>query len=317
MTAAISRYFPLGVLWFAACAYLLPAPFAAAAPAIVPLLMIVMFAMGLTLTTADFRGVLRAPRLVLIGVLLHYTVMPAAAWLLIRLLALDTQTAVGVVLVGATSAGTASNVISYLARGNVALSVTMTAVSTMLAVVMLPAIVWLMIGARVPVAAAQMMGAVAQVALGPVLAGMLLRRLLGARVARLEVAFPALSALAIATVVAVIVGLNAPRLATAAPRVLLAVVLHNGIGLAAGYALARLARADEASARTIAIEVGMQNSGLAVALALKLYTPAAALPAALFSVWHNLSGSALAAWWSRRPPGDPGPPDTRAAGTAR
>ena len=147
-----------------------------------------------------------------------------------------------------------------------------------------------------------MMLAVAQVAVGPVLAGMLLRALLGARVARLEPAFPLLSAITIAAVVAIIVGLNAPRLAAAAPRVLLAVVLHNGIGLAAGYALARLARADEASARTIAIEVGMQNSGLAVALALKLYSPAAALPGAVFSVWHNLSGSTLAAYWARRPP---------------
>jgi BASS family bile acid:Na+ symporter len=264
--------------------------------------MLVMFGMGLTLTLQDFRAVLATPRLVVVGVLLHYTVMPAAAWLVIRALALDPDTAVGVVLVGATSAGTASNVISFLARGNVALSVTMTAVSTLLAVVMLPAIAWLLLGTRVPVPGVAMMGAVAQVAVGPVLAGMLLRRALGARVARLEPAFPALSALAIAVVVAVIVGLNAGRLATAAPSVLLAVVLHNGIGLAAGYALARLARADEASARTIAIEVGMQNSGLAVALALKLFTPAAALPGAVFSVWHNVSGSLLAAFWARRPP---------------
>jgi BASS family bile acid:Na+ symporter len=183
----------------------------------------------------------------------------------------------------------------------------MTAVSTLLAIVMLPSIAWLLLGRTVPVPAFEMMLAVAQVAVGPVLAGMLLRRLLGSRVSRIEPAFPLLSAMTIAIVVAIIVGLNAPRLATAAPRVLVAVMLHNGIGLAAGYALARLARADEASARTIAIEVGMQNSGLAVALALKLYTPAAALPGAVFSVWHNLSGSALAAYWARRLPSPPEP----------
>jgi bile acid:Na+ symporter, BASS family len=302
MPGSIGRAFPLALLALAGVAWLQPAPFAAAAGAIVPMLMLVMLGMGLTLTPADFRAVLGAPRLVVVGVLLHYTVMPAAAWLLIRLLALDADTAVGVVLVGATSAGTASNVVSYLARGNVALSVTMTAVSTLLAIVMMPALAWLLIGRTVPVPAGDMMIAVAQVAVGPVLAGMLLRALLGARVRRLEPAFPLLSAVAIAVVVAIIVGLNAPRLAVAAPRVLLAVVLHNGIGLAAGYALARLARADEASARTIAIEVGMQNSGLAVALALKLYSPAAALPGAVFSVWHNLSGSTLAAFWARRPP---------------
>jgi BASS family bile acid:Na+ symporter len=302
MYRAVALLFPLLVVALASLAYATPAPFAAAGPAIVPLLMVVMLGMGLTLTTGDFAAIARSPRLVGLGVLLHYTVMPAAAWLVIRLLGLDAETAVGVVLVGATSAGTASNVISYLARGNVALSVTMTACSTLLAVVMLPAIAWLLIGRRVPVPAGEMMLAVVQVAVGPVLVGMGLRRLLGARVSRLEGAFPMLSALAIAAVIAVIVGLNAGRLAAAAPAVMAAVVLHNSIGLAAGYGLARLARADEASARTIAIEVGMQNSGLAVALALKLFTPAAALPGALFSVWHNLSGSALAAFWSRRPP---------------
>jgi len=302
MHAAVGRYFTLVVLALAALAYANPAPFAAAGGAIVPLLMVVMLGMGLTLAPGDFAAIARAPRLVVLGVLLHYTVMPAAAWLVIRLLDLDAETAVGVVLVGSTSAGTASNVISFLARGNVALSVTMTACSTLLAVVMLPAIAWLLIGRTVTVPAGEMMRAVAEVAVGPVLLGMLLRRLLGVRVARLEPAFPLLSALAIAVAIAVIVGLNAPRLASAAPAVLAAVVLHNSIGLAAGYGLARLARADEASARTIAIEVGMQNSGLAVAIALKLFTPAAALPGALFSVWHNLSGSALAAFWSRRPP---------------
>jgi len=304
MSAAIGRGFPLAIAVLALVAWARPAPFAACGPAIVPLLMVVMLGMGLTLAPRDFRSVLAAPRLVVIGVLLHYTVMPAAAWLLIHALALDPDTAVGVVLVGATSAGTASNVVSYLARGNVALSVTMTAVSTLLAVVMLPAIAWLLIGQTVPVPAGEMMLAVAQVALVPVLGGMLLRRLLGHRIGRVEPALPMISAAAIAVVVAIVVGLNAPRLAVAAPRVLLAVVLHNGIGLAAGYALAKLARADEASARTIAIEVGMQNSGLAVALALKLYGPAAALPGAVFSVWHNLSGSALAAFWARRPPRD-------------
>jgi bile acid:Na+ symporter, BASS family len=305
MHATVARLFPLGVLGLAALAYAVPGPFAAGGGAVVPLLMLVMLGMGLTLSAGDFAAVGRAPRLVVLGVLLHYTVMPAAAWLVIRVLGLDADTAIGVVLVGATSAGTASNVISYLARGNVALSVTMTACSTLLAVVMLPAIAWLLLGRLVPVPGGEMVLAVAEVAIGPVLAGMLLRRLLGPRVARLEPVLPLLSALAIAVVIAVIVGGNASRLAAAAPITLAAVVLHNSIGLAAGYGLARLARADEASARTIAIEVGMQNSGLAVVLALKFFTPAAALPGALFSVWHNLSGSALAAFWSRRPPRPP------------
>jgi len=151
MHATVARYFPLLVLALTGFAYARPAPFVAAGPAIVPLLMLVMLGMGMTLSTTDFTAIARAPRLVALGVLLHYTVMPAAAWLVIRVLGLDAETAVGVVLVGATSAGTASNVISYLARGNVALSVTMTACSTLLAVVLLPAIAWLLLGRRVPV----------------------------------------------------------------------------------------------------------------------------------------------------------------------
>ncbi|HXQ31345.1 MAG TPA: bile acid:sodium symporter family protein [Steroidobacteraceae bacterium] len=305
MARRLISLFPLAAIGAASGAYLWPAPFVRAGAAIVPLLMLVMLGMGCTLTPGDFRAVLRAPRLVLLGVGLHYTVMPAAAWLVIRLLHLDAATAVGVVLVGATSAGTSSNVISYLARGNVALSVTLTASSTLLAVVLIPLIASLMLARTVEVPAAAMVLAVVQVAVGPVAAGMLVRQLAGARSTRVLEAFPAVSALAILAVIAIVVGLNAPRLAVAGPAVLAAVALHNGIGLAAGYGLARLARADEASARAIAIEVGMQNSGLSVALALKLFSPAAALPGAIFSVWHNLTGSALAALWARRPPEAP------------
>jgi BASS family bile acid:Na+ symporter len=315
MARRLISLFPLAAVGAASGAYLWPAPFVRAGGAIVPLLMLVMLGMGYTLTPGDFRAVLRSPRLVLLGVGLHYTVMPAAAWLVIRLLHLDAATAVGVVLVGATSAGTASNVISYLARGNVALSVTLTAVSTLLAVVLMPLIASLMLARTIEVPAGEMMLAVAQVAIGPVAVGMALRQLSGARAARLLAAFPALSALAVLAVIAIVVGLNAPRLSVAGPAVLAAVALHNGIGLAAGYGFARLAAADEASARTIAIEVGMQNSGLSVALALKLFTPAAALPGAIFSVWHNLTGSALAALWARHPPGPP--PGGPAGGQAR
>jgi bile acid:Na+ symporter, BASS family len=298
----VINLFPFTAIGAATGAYLWPAPFVGAGGAIVPLQMCVMLGMGFTLTPDDFGAVLRAPRLVLLGVALHYTVMPAAAWLVIRLLHLDAATAVGVVLVGATSAGTSSNVISYLARGNVALSVTLTAASTLLAVVLMPLIASLMLGRTVPVPATAMVLAVAEIAVGPVVAGMALRRLCGTRFARVGGALPALSACAVLAVIAIVVGLNAARLAVAGPAVLAAVALHNAIGLAAGYGLARLSRADEASARAIAIEVGMQNSGLSVALALKLFSPAAALPGAIFSVWHNLTGSALAAVWARRPP---------------
>lgn len=293
--------FPLLAVLGAAAALAAPAPFAAAGAAIVPLLMLVMLGMGCTLTPRDFVAVAGRGRLVALGLALQYTIMPAAAWLVVALLELPRDVAMGVYLVGAASGGTASNVITYLARGDVALSVTMTALSTLLAIVAMPLWVGVLVGAEVELPAGELVATVAQVAVGPVLAGMLLRRLLGARMARIEPALPAVSALAIVAIVAIIVGLNAGRIVQVGAGVTAAVALHNGLGLTAGYALARLARADRRSARTIAIEVGMQNSGLAVALALKLFTPAAALPGALFSVWHNLSGALLAAWWARRP----------------
>lgn len=298
----LTRLLPLWAVLLSAVALALPAPFAASQPAVLPLLGLVMLGMGLTLTPADFRGVLAMPRLVATGVALQYTVMPLGALAVSRLLALPPEQALGMVLVGAASGGTASNVITYLARGNVALSVTMTAVSTLLAVALTPAWTLALAGRAMPVPFAGLVQTVAFVAVGPVLAGMLLRRLLGGRAARLAAAFPAISVAAICLIIAIIVGLNAPRLATVGPLLALAVVLHNGLGLAAGYALSRLLGAGVREARTIAIEVGMQNSGLAVALALKFFTPVAALPGAVFSLWHNLSGAALAAWWSGRPP---------------
>jgi BASS family bile acid:Na+ symporter len=178
----------------------------------------------------------------------------------------------------------------------------MTAVSTLLAVALTPAWTLWLAGRAVPVPLAGLVQTVALVAVGPVLAGMLLRRALGGAAQRLAAVFPAVSVAAICLIIAIIVGLNASRLATVGPLLALAVVLHNGLGLAAGYWLARALGAATREARTIAIEVGMQNSGLAVALALKFFTPVAALPGAMFSLWHNLSGALLASWWSGRPP---------------
>lgn len=297
----VTHWFPLWALLLSAVAWLVPAPFAAARDAIVPLLAIVMLGMGMTLVPADFVAVARRPALVALGLVLQYTVMPAAALLVARTLGLSSEQTVGMVLVGASSGGTASNVIAYLARANVALSVALTACSTLLAVVALPSLTWLLVGRTVPVPATQMLMTVAQVALGPVLAGMLLRQALGARIARVQPWLPVLSIVAICVIIAIIVALNHDSIATAGLTMLVAVCLHNAIGLAGGYGAARLLGSDRRNARTIAIETGMQNSGLAVALAVKFFTPAAALPGALFSIWHNVTGSLLAGWWSRRP----------------
>lgn len=296
----ITRLFPLWAVLFSALAFLLPAPFAEAKPLIVPLLGVVMFGMGMTLTPANFAAVLRRPRRVGLGLGLQYLVMPLAAWAIAVWLGLPPALLAGLVLVGASPGGTASNVICYLARGDLALSITLTTASTLLAIVATPLLTWLYVGERVDVPVVDMLVSIFKIVLLPVALGVAVNTLLGRWLGGVKHAFPLLSVAAIVLIIAIVVALNRDNLATTGAVVVLAVVLHNSVGLAAGYTLGRLATGDERTARTLAIEVGMQNSGLAVALAVKYFSAAAALPGALFSVWHNLSGSLLAAWWSRR-----------------
>jgi BASS family bile acid:Na+ symporter len=296
----VTRLFPLWAVLLSALAFAVPHWFVPLKGAIVPLLVVIMFAMGLTLTLEDFRRVGRAPGRIGYGVLLQYAVMPLAAFGVARLLALPPELFVGMVLVGSSPGGTASNVMTYLAWGDVALSVTLTLSSTLLAVLALPALTWLYAGHVMPVPVAEMLISVLQIVALPVLAGALVNTFAGRRLKTLQPWFPLLSVAAIVVIIAIIAALNASRLHEAGLRVLFAVVLHNGIGLAAGFWLARARGYDAAVCRTLAIEVGMQNSGLAVALATQYFSAAAALPGALFSLWHNLSGSALAAWWSGR-----------------
>jgi BASS family bile acid:Na+ symporter len=292
--------FPLWALGFAWMAYVEPGPFLALKGVIVYLLGLVMFGMGLTLTPRSFTAVLHRPAVVALGLALQFLVMPALAWALALAIGLPAQLLAGMVLVGASPGGTASNVICYLARGDVALSITMTAVSTLAAIALTPLLTLLYAGQSVDVPALAMLLDVLKIVILPVCGGLLLRLWLGHRLDRLLEVFPLVSVLAIALIIGIIVALNAAHLGAVAGGVVLAVMLHNLLGLAGGYGVARALRLDPATRRTLAIEVGMQNSGLAVALAVKYFQPVAALPGALFSIWHNLSGSALAAYWSRR-----------------
>ncbi|MCF7984968.1 MAG: bile acid:sodium symporter family protein [Thiohalocapsa sp.] len=296
----ITRLFPLWALLLSSLALVVPAPFVEAKSMIVPLLGVVMFGMGMTLTRANFTAVLRRPRLIGLGLALQFLVMPLAAWAIAVRLQLPPALLAGLVLVGASPGGTASNVICYLARGDLALSITLTTASTLLAIVAMPLLTWLYVGERVDVPVLDMLVSIFKIVLLPVALGVAVNTLLGRWLGPVKHAFPLLSVVAIVLIIAIIVALNRDNLAATGALVVLAVVLHNSIGLAAGYALGRLATGDERTARTLAIEVGMQNSGLAAALAVKYFSAAAALPAALFSVWHNMSGSLLAAWWSRR-----------------
>ncbi len=291
----ISRGMAVWVLLAGAAALHWPEAMKAAVPTkSVPLLLgAVMFGMGLSLRGRDFALVLRRPRDVAVGVAAQFLCMPLLAWALSEGLGLPEELALGVVLVGACPGGTASNVIAYLAKGDVALSVSMTACSTLLAPLATPAIVWLLAGRAVDVPVAKMFLDIVKIVIAPVVAGVAVNELLPRFSAKIRRAMPAFSSVVVAVIVAAVVAAGADRIRESAGLVVLAVVLHNGFGLALGWCVGRLFRMDAARRRTLAIEVGMQNSGLAASLATMHFAsmPLAAVPGALFSVWHNLSGA--------------------------
>lgn len=296
----LTSLFPLWALAASLLAWLFPDWFAGLKPAIIPLLGLVMFGMGITLTVGNFTAVLRRPLPVLLGIALQYLVMPLAGWLLALLFRLPEPLLVGMVLVGCSPGGTASNVVCYLARGDVALSITLTTFSTLVAVVATPVLTWLYVGEAVPVPVLDMLWSIVRIIIVPVAVGVLLNRVMPQRLAPLQGFFPLLSMGSIVLIIAIIVALNQAQLAHVGFGMLLAVLLHNLVGMLAGFQVPRLLGRDRRECRTLAIEVGMQNSGLAVALAVKYFSAGAALPGAFFSIWHNLSGSLVASYWRRR-----------------
>ncbi|XMB90022.1 bile acid:sodium symporter family protein [Methanosarcina hadiensis] len=272
---------------------------------IVPFLSLIMLGMGVTLSADSFLAVLKRPRVIFLGTLMQYTLMPLAAWVVCMALKLPADLMAGVILLGCCPGGTASNVICYLAKGDVALSIVLTSVSTMIAFLATPFLTWLFIGQTVEVDVTGMLVSVVNIVIVPVALGLAINYFFEARIRAVKDVFPAISAAAIVIIIAIIIGTNSGNLEQSGPLVLLAVVLHNGLGLAGGYGAAKALKFSEIEARTIAIEVGMQNSGLSVALAIKHFTAAAALPGAIFSIWHNLSGAFLAGYWEKKPVPNP------------
>jgi len=296
ISAAAGRFFALWVVLGALAGSVWPSLFAWVGPHVPLLLGVVMFGMGMTLSGRDFKNALARPREVAVGVLAQYTVMPFAAYGLALALRLPPDIAVGLILVGTCPGGTASNVVTYLARGDLALSVSMTTVATLLAPILTPLLTLWLAGQWLPVSAGALLVSILKIVLAPVAAGLLVHRYFTGAVARATPVLPLVSVSAIVLIVAFVVGANAPRIASSAATLFAAVALHNAIGLSLAYALARALRMAEAKKRAVAIEVGMQNSGLAVTLATLHFHPAAAIPGALFSVWHNLTGPALATY---------------------
>lgn len=293
----VGKYMAYIVIVIAAIALFVPTTFSfLKASYINPLLMIVMFGMGLTLKLDDFKLVLSRPLEVLIGFTAQYAIMPLIALSLVKIFNLPPELAVGVVLVGTCPGGTSSNVMTFLAKGDVALSVTITSFSTLFAPVLTPFITKLLIGATVEVDVMSMFISIVQVVIVPIALGFVINKFFGKITEKLVKILPLVSVTAIVAIVATVVSLNSAKLMTSGLLIIAIVILHNSFGYLLGFFAARVLGLNLSKQKTIAIEVGMQNSGLATSLAATAFAqyPLATIPGAIFSVWHNISGAIIA-----------------------
>lgn len=301
----LSNYFALLVIVAAVLAFINPPPFRAAVPYIPQLLGLVMLGMGLTLTKDDFKAVFERPMDVVIGILLQFIIMPLLGYLIALTMGVSPDLAAGFILVGCVPSGTASNVMTYLAKGDVALSVTVSSLTTLIAPFVTPYLFLWLGGKFIPVNATALLIDILKIVLVPIVLGVVLRQIFSATVQKLIKIVPLISVLAIITIVAAVVAASAQRLVAVAGIVVIGVMIHNLCGYALAHFVAkRLFGMSEAKARAISFEVGMQNSGLGAALAMVHLSPVAALPSAIFSVWHNISGPTLASWWAKRTPSE-------------
>ena len=277
LSVALTRFMGGIIIAFSALALWQPWIFSWVAPHISAMLGIIMLGMGMTLHWQDFSHVLRHPRDLGLGLVVQFGCMPLLAFGLCHVFALPPELAMGMILVGTAPGGTASNVLTFIARGDVAFSVAM------------------------PVDMGGLFWSIVKIVLVPVLLGLLLHHFQRGLVDRLMPFLPLASALVITLVIAGIIAVNARNILSAGPAIFAAVIAHNGLGLAVGWFAACRLRFSPPRRRALAIEIGTQNSGLATALALAHFTPAAAIAGALFSVWQNISGALLSNFWATRP----------------
>ena len=298
----IQKTFAFWVVLFAGIALILPEAFVWLKAYIPWMLGIIMLGMGMTMRLDDFKAILQTPKAVCIGVMAQFIVMPLLAYVLCLIFQLPAELAVGVILVGCCPGGTASNVITYMAKGNTALSVACTAVSTLLAPLLTPFIFYLLASQWIEINAWSMLSSILQVVLLPIVLGVILRSVFKQQIQQYISVMPLISVLAIVFIVAAIIGGSKAQLLHSGVLIFLVVALHNGFGYLLGFCCSRLLNLNYADSKAVAIEVGMQNSGLGVALAAVHFAtaPLTALPSAIFSLWHNISGPILATYWASR-----------------
>lgn len=301
LSVVLTRFMGVIIIAFSALALWQPWIFSWVAPHISAMLGIIMLGMGMTLHWQDFSHVLRHPRDLGLGLVVQFSCMPLLAFALCHVFALPPELAMGMILVGTAPGGTASNVLTFIARGDVAFSVAMTAAATLVSLLLTPPLTWLLGGVWVPVDMGGLFWSIVKIVLVPVLLGLLLHHFQRGLVDRLMPFLPLASALVITLVIAGIIAVNAQNILSAGPAIFAAVIAHNLLGLAVGWFAACRLRFAPPRRRALAIEIGTQNSGLATALALAHFTPAAAIAGALFSVWQNISGALLSNFWATRP----------------
>lgn len=270
--------------------------------AITPLVQVILLGMGLTLTLDDFRRVFTMPRGVILCCVLHYTIIPLGGWCFAHLFGLHGAVAIGLILIGSVPSGTSSNVISLLACVNVPLSVTVTAVSTLISPLVTPFAMKRLAGAEIPIDAGAMMFSILKMVIVPLLIGLSVQRLLPGVAKGLVRVLPYVAMFAICTIIGVTIALSREQLLSVGLAVFAAAACNNATGYLLGYWSGRLCGLNEIDARTCALEVGIQNGGMATGLAFNvLHSPAAALGAADFGPWSAITSSALASWWRKRP----------------
>ncbi|MGE8034118.1 bile acid:sodium symporter family protein [Lysinibacillus sp. NPDC093692] len=295
----VSNTFAIWVLLFAALAFFIPSGFSWIGAYITTLLGIVMFGMGLTITVADFKEVLTRPKDVTVGVVGQFLIMPTLAFLLVKLFNLQPEIAIGVILVGCCPGGTSSNVMTFLSKGDVALSVTVTSITTLLAPIVTPGLIYLFASEYIDVAPSALFMSIVKVIIIPIALGFIVQKFFNKQAKASVKVMPLVSVVAIVAIVAAVVAGNQQKIAETGLIIFAVVVLHNCLGYFIGYLFGKIFGMNLAKKKAIAIEVGMQNSGLGASLAVAHFSPLAAVPSAIFSVWHNISGPIIATIFSR------------------
>lgn len=269
---------------------------------IVPLLQIIMFGMGTAMSLNDFAGVVKMPKAVVVGLVCQFSIMPGLGFTLANVFDFPPEIAAGIILIGSAPSGLASNVMSFLANANLALSVTITAIATLLAPLMTPLLMKLLAGEFVAVDVWAMMWDIVKMVIIPIGAGLLFNKLLRGKAKWLDDAMPLVSMVGIAFIITIITAAGRDSLLSIGLTLILVAFIHNTFGYFLGYWFSRFVGLDERSCRTVAIEVGMQNGGLASAIALQMGKVATVgLAPAVFGPLMNITGSSLATWWRGKP----------------